>query len=80
MNRALQWVLAATLMISGMVMLTACAVNDDNSLPTTSEEDVTTYVASDYWATCNKPTYIGDISMMPADMQTAMRQKSPLPA
>ena len=52
MNRALQWGLAATLMISGMVMLTACTANDDNSVPTTTEEDVTTYVASDYWATC----------------------------
>lgn len=77
MNRALQWGLAATLMISGMVMLTACTDNDDNSVPTTTEEDVTTYVASDYWATCNKPTYIGDISMMPADMQTAIRDRFP---
>ena len=72
-----QWVMTATLMICGLVMLTACAVNDDNSVPTSSEEDVTTYVASDYWATCNKPTYIGDISMMPADMQTAIRDRFP---
>ena len=76
MKRMKLWVLAATLMISGLVMLTACTDNDDNSVPT-SEEDATTYVASDYWATCNKPTYIGDISMMPADLQTAIRDRFP---
>jgi len=77
MKKMMQWVMAATLTISGLVMLSACSANIDNSVDTTPEEDVQTYVASDHWATCDQPTYVGDISVMPAAMQTAIKERFP---
>ena len=77
MKKMMQWVMAATLTINGLVMLSACSANIDNSVDTTPEEDVQTYVASDHWATCDQPTYVGDISVMPAAMQTAIKERFP---
>lgn len=75
MKRMMQWVMAATLICS-LGVFTSCSI-DDNPAEPGREEKIPAHDIESLYVTSQKPTFVGDISAMPADLQTAVRERFP---
>ena len=71
----MQWVLAAILICS-LGVFTSCS-NDDNPEEPGREEKIPAHDFESLYVTSQKPTFVGDITTMPADLQTAVRERFP---
>ena len=71
----MQWVMAATL-ICGLGVFTSCSI-DDNPADPGREEKIPAHDFESLYVTSQKPTFIGDLSAMPAELQTAVRERFP---
>ncbi|MBQ2180130.1 MAG: hypothetical protein II450_06985 [Prevotella sp.] len=89
MKRMMQWVLAATrplvltmgplvltMVFCGLGVFTSCSI-DDNPAEPGREEKIPAHDFESLYVTSQKPTFVGDITTMPADLQTAVRERFP---
>lgn len=75
MKKLMLWVMAATLICS-LGVFTSCSI-DDNPAEPGREEKIPAHDIESLYVTSQKPTFVGDISAMPADLQTAVRERFP---
>lgn len=78
MAKNLQWLILAIFSFS-VTLLTGCA-ETDNGNPTISDEEGVTnqvYDPSTYWLVSDKVAFMSGIETMPADFQTALKQRFP---
>ncbi len=71
-----QWLILASFLCS-MTMLTSCKDDDNDSSAGDNEGTVEIYDPSTYWVVSDKVAYMEGIESMPADFQTALKQRFP---